>query len=195
MRSVLFLVAVSLSSWCSTYAGDESNNAPVESSSSNSELLSYTVQLTEFRLKEALDPRTSEQDIVRLLAEPQDGSKFEVRETVRLSTLANHESRAHFGKSITVAVGTTQSQFGRVSNTQRMEIGTSVRVTANTVGEKVTLKLMYEAARFNDHSPDSPPDVTTTTFETTLALTPGKPTLVGGATKEHSSYLLITVMQ
>lgn len=194
MRISLLLIAACLLSWPNCYGQDEPRNKAAEPVNGVSELTSYNVELTEFRLKESLDPNLHVEKLAGVLREQKTSDIVELTETVRLSVLTNHESSVQFGKSVTVTVGAVVSANGRARSTQVRQVGTVARVTAMEEGGKVLLKLMYEASR-NDGkgTDDSPPDVFTTKIETTILLKPDTPALIGGTSAEPSSYLLVTV--
>ena len=195
MRSLLLLAAASLFSCSFCYGADEPASTAAKSLE-GAEPSAYIVEFTEFQLKGPPNTKLNAHDLVRVLEEEKTSDNVKFVETVRLSVLTNHESLVQFGKAVTVTVGAVLSASGRARNTQTRQVGTIARVTASHQNGHVLLKLMYEAARHNGQgTDDSPPDVTTSKFETTLLLKPGIPALVGGTSAEPSSYLLVTLSQ
>jgi hypothetical protein len=169
---------------------------------------SYVVQFTEFRLKNAADPNLSAADIVQAFQQPNAEETLELIETVRLSALDGHESMVQFGKSAAVTMGV--ANFGGAPNfpgggrgnarqVQYRQVGTLVRLTAQSQAEKVLLKLSYEVSRLEAPAPDSAeddaPDVNVIQFNTTLLVEPGKPTLVGGTSAEPTDFLVVSVTE
>ena len=163
-------------------------------SSSSSNQASFIVQLTEYRLKQPLDPSRSVSEILASLAKPGDNEEYQPIETIRLSALSGTESTAQFGRRVNVTIGTTTNRGGTVKNVQAVDVGTLVRVTPALQAGKVALKLEFESSRIEgDASADSPPDISTTQIKTTQLLELGKPSLVGSTTSTANSVILITV--
>jgi hypothetical protein len=165
---------------------------------------SYVVQLTEFRFHNAADPKLSAADIVRTFQQPNAEETLELIETVRLSALESHETTVQFGRNAALTVGVANfsgaPNFPGGRNTRQIQyrqVGTLVRLTAQSQEEKVLLKLTYEVSRLEGRAPDDPeadsPDVIVIQFNTTLLVEPGKPTLVGGTSAEPTNFLLVSV--
>jgi hypothetical protein len=195
MRYVTRLLAVS---WlaCGVVLGQDSVPSTTANNGPAAAPQSYVVQLTEFRLKESSDPSLSAGDIVRSFQQMKDDENLELVETVRLSTLAHHESMVQFGKQATVITGVAFPGAGRAParSTQQQTIGTLVRVTVEPRDGKVLLKLSYEVSRFEGELPeDRPPHTVTKQFNTTLLIEAGKPTLVAGTSADATSYLIVSI--
>lgn len=161
---------------------------------------SYTVQLTEFRLKSTSDPKLSASELVASFEQMKKDGKLDLVETIRLSALEQYESMAQFGRRAAVTVGVTvggaNGPVGRPTtrSIQHQMVGTTVRLTATPQQGKILLKLSYETARLEEEAKDAiSPDTRMVQFNTTLLIEPGKPTLVGGSSAENSSYLLVSI--
>jgi hypothetical protein len=165
---------------------------------------SYVVQLTEFRFANAVDPKLTAAHIVHAFQQADAEKSFELIETVRLTALESHETMVQFGRNTAVTVGV--ANFSGAPNfpggrntrqTQYRQVGTLVRLTAQSQAEKVLLKLSYEVSRLEAQAPDDleadSPDVIVIQFDTALLIEPGKPTLVGGTSAEPSNFLLVSV--
>jgi len=155
----------------------------------------YIVQLTEFRMKKASDAKISASDIIKALDEMKDNGEIEIVETIRLSAFPGLKSMVQIGRIATVTTGVISAP-GRVQHrqSQRQDIGTLVELTADPSNGKVLLNLAFEASRFDDEGTETtPPDTTTFAINTTLLLTPGKTTFVGGTSADGSSFLAVSV--
>ena len=165
-----------------------------DANSSSSKQASFIVQLTEYRLRQPVDPPRSVSDILAILARPGGNEEYQPIETIRLSALSGTESTVQFGRRVNVTVGTTTNRGGTVKNVQAVDVGTLVRVTPALQAGKVALKLEFESSRIEgDATQDSPPDISTTQIKTTQLLELGKPSLVGSTTSTANSVILITV--
>jgi hypothetical protein len=93
-----------------------------------------------------------------------------------------------------VTAGITFTQGGRNRSLKEQEIGTLVRLSVESRDGKVLVKLNYEASRLAEHSKeDMLPDTDSVQVSTTLLTTPGRPMLIGSASSDTSSLLLVTV--
>jgi type II secretory pathway component GspD/PulD (secretin) len=158
-------------------------------------------------MKNAADPKLSAADIVQAFQQPKAEETLQVMETVRLSALEGHEAMVQFGKNAAVTVGVTNFSGapnfpggrGNARQVQYRQVGTLVKLTAQSQADKVLLKLSYEVSRLEGGSPDGPeadaPDMSVIQFNTTLLLEPGKPTLVGGTSAESTNFLLVSVAE
>lgn len=155
----------------------------------------YVVQFTEFRFKEAPESPLTTKDILQSFEQLRKDGRLEIIETVRLSALEQCEAMVQFGRSVAVTTGATALPNGRSNRQfQFRQVGTLVRVTAQPKQEKILLNVMYEASRLGPETKeDAPQDINQVTFNTTLMIEPGRPTLVGSDSADTSSLLLVTI--
>jgi hypothetical protein len=176
-------------------AGVSSAQDDSTSSSGAGKSSTYVVQLTEFRLTQALDPSLSAAQILDLVSRKDISEGLEPIETIRLSTLSGTESMVQFGRRVNVTVAKTVTRGGETArNVQAFDVGTIVRVTATPESGSVSLKLTYETSRLDGNGDeDNPPELTTTQISTTQLLELGQPRLVGSSTSAQTSVVVVTV--
>lgn len=157
----------------------------------------FFVTITEFRLSEAIDSRLSPDEIVALFDSAKSEGKAELIESVGLSTIESLETSVRFSKRIAVTVGAMMSPAaGRIRNVQDREVGTLVRLVAESRGEQVAVRLAYEASRMvGEGADDAPPDTHSIQLSSTLLLEPGVPKLVGRTTGDGTSFLIVEVTE
>jgi hypothetical protein len=178
----------------------------------------YVIKLTEFRFKTPIPQELSSQDILQQFAELKDSDQLELIDTIRMSVLGGHESMVMFGRRTAVTTGVTGFSRGpeirrgvpleggpggrtespnamtRVRATQDRELGTLLRVTARTEGDKVLVNLQYEASRIEGEIPeDTAPDTTTVRVSSTMFVERGKPMLLTGSNAKMNSYLVLFI--
>jgi hypothetical protein len=155
----------------------------------------YVVQLTEFRLKQTLDPSLSAAQILELVSTKDKNAGYEPIETIRLSTLSGTETVVQFGRRVNVTVGKTVTRGGETARSvQAFDVGAIVRVTATPENGSVSLKLTYETSRLDGNGDeDTPPELTKTQISTTQLLELGQPRLVGSSTSAPTSVVVVTV--
>ncbi|MEO8269081.1 MAG: hypothetical protein ABI557_05140 [Aureliella sp.] len=159
-------------------------------------LQSYTVTVVELHLKEGVDsslsPASISKDFEKLAAA---GSLYLV-ETVSLTLVEKHQTNVQFGKTVAVTMGVTNSQFGKTRNSTQIPLGTSVKATAEPLGDKVLLKLDYQASRITGEvNEDETPDVEQIQIDTSILLKLGQRVTVAGNSREDSKFLLVSVTQ
>ena len=173
------------------------NAGPTDDTNSSSSMqTSFTVKLTEYRMKLPQDPSRSASEILAILTKPGDNDSYQPIETIRLSALSGTTSTAQFGRTANVTAGTTTNRGGKVKNMQSVDVGTAVSVTPVLQSGKVALQLEFDSSRIEgDASGDSPPDISKTRINTNQLLELGKPGLVGSTTSMGSSIIVVTVTQ
>lgn len=157
--------------------------------------VSYVVELSEYEWREPLAAGLGADEILALVLKADARPQPDLRETIRLTTLAGTESVVSFGRRSSVTVGRTATGRGEVmKNMQVVEFGTQVKLTAVPQDQRVRLTLHFESSRqLPATTDDSPPDVSTTEVSTTLTLDPGKPALVSSFGGNRSSVLVVMV--
>lgn len=157
--------------------------------------VSYVVELSEYEWREPLAAGLGADEILALVLKADARPQADLRETIRLTTLAGTESVVSFGRRSSVTVGRTATGRGEVmKNMQVVEFGTQVKLTAVPQDQRVRLTLHFESSRqLPATADDSPPDVSTTEVSTTLTLDPGKPALVSSFGGNRSSVLVVMV--
>lgn len=156
-----------------------------------------SVKFTEFRLPAAIDGRLTageiEESFERLMTE----GKVELIECVTLSTIESQETMVRFGKRVAVTTGVVVMPGAgarNIRNVQNLELGTIVRVKAESRGEQVVMNLNYESSRLvGEGAEDAPPDTHSIELTSTLLLELGVPKLVGGTTADGTSFLIAEV--
>jgi len=157
--------------------------------------VSYVVELSEYEWREPLAAGLGADEILALVLKADARPQADLRETIRLTTLAGTESVVSFGRRSSVTVGRTATGRGEVmKNMQVVEFGTQVKLTAVPQDQRVRLTLHFESSRqLPATADDSPPDISTTEVSTTLTLDPGKPALVSSFGGNRSSVLVVMV--
>ena len=166
----------------------------VEAQDGSDDRATYEVALTEFRLKSGHAPESSSEEIIRDFHDRDKKDNLEVVETLRLTVQSDLECRVQFGKRLQVTKGIVNNPRGVQRVTQTMEVGTVAQIRVAPKNGKLLLQLDYSASRLAEDGPeDGPPDVFTSTYQATMAIEKGKPTLVGGMDSDSASYLIIYV--
>jgi len=151
---------------------------------------SYLITLSEYRLKSVNPSELTAGSIAAAITT----EKAAPIETVMLSAIADIESMVQFGRTVTVTTGRTTNRDVTTRQTQQMNIGTIVRVTASPAGQQVGLVLSFESSRQNgEGTDDSPPDIVTTSINTTQIFELGKPTMIGASTAGETSYIFLAI--
>ena len=166
-------------------------------------LTGYLIELTEFRLSGGSGPGVSASELIKRFEQLRGDGKLELVEVVRLSALAGHQSTAQFGKRVGIPTSVmSDPRRGRIQQVQMHEIGTLVRVTAASRGDRIVLELTYEASRLekvpqaNDEDEPIPShNIATIQIATTLALKSGEQQLVGGTSNGSTSLLAVTITE
>ncbi len=193
MRTFVLLLAFSL---CiiDMSLGQDSKPATASPEVQPESFESYMIQLTEYRIEGAGDPSQTTDQIVKRLTARSGQANSDLVETVRLSVLSGGKSMVQFGKRVTLTVGTVSSRGSTSRQTQQMEIGTLLRVTATPQSGQVLLDLSYESSRLDDNeTEDSAPNILTTQIETRQLVELGEPTLISGTHADNSTYTILTV--
>lgn len=157
--------------------------------------VSYLVELSEYQWQAPLAAGLGSDEVLALIQKTDAEPKPELRETIRLSSLAGIESMVSIGRRTGVTVGRTATGRGEMlRNVQVMEFGTQVKVTAVPQDQRVRLSLTFESShQLPPAADDAPADVSTTEVATTLMLDHGKPALVSSFGGNRSSVLVVTV--
>ncbi len=173
-------------------------------------LVSYVVQLTEYRLTSPAEPTATVEELVALLTSPSGSltspsdsrltSENENRvvqvESVRFSILSGHESMVQFGRQVSLMTGSISTRGVTTRDVRSVEVGTLVRAIAEPQDGKVLLTLDYTASRLEgESSAEPPPEISKTQISTAQIVELGKPVLIGGTTADKTSYTLATVTQ
>ncbi|MFN7579393.1 MAG: hypothetical protein ACK6D6_02585, partial [Planctomyces sp.] len=118
------------------------------------------VVLTEYEWREPLAAGLGADEILALVLKADARPQADLRETIRLTTLAGTESVVSFGRRSSVTVGRTATGRGEVMrNMQVVEFGTQVKLTAVPQDQRVRLTLHFESSRqLPATADDSPPD-------------------------------------
>lgn len=161
----------------------------------------FVVQITEFRLPEAADPKLSSDELLKLYEKQRADGKAEVVEVLRLSALDGEEAMAQFGRRVAVTVGSVTAPARQPNaapavtrQVQHMMIGTMARVTVSSRDGQTTVDLVYESSRLESKGNDDvTPDTTSVQFKTRIAVTPGKPMLLGGTSAAGTACLMVLV--
>ena len=154
---------------------------------------SYILQLTEFRLASASDPKLTPSEIVDRFVSGDEG--VTPVSTVRMSALSDIKCMAQFGRQTAVTTGSMTTGRGTTQRaTQMIQVGTMVRFTASPRAGKVLVELSYESSQLEGEGTDSsPPDTVTSQFETAALVEFGKPKLIGGTSEGQTSFLILSV--
>lgn len=151
----------------------------------------YLITLAQYQLK---DLSTVDQTSNGILAaiKAQKASPFE---TVILLATAGYESRVNFGRRIRVTTGkTTTHSGGVVRNTQEIDVGAILVVTLLPDDDKVKAELSFKSTRLDgEGTDDSPPELTTTSIESSQIFEVGKPTLIAASTEGASNFVFLTI--
>lgn len=156
---------------------------------------SYIVTITEFQLDtSAVDVPPAE--IASKFEQLKKDGHVDWVETVRLSVLEGHQSTVQFGKTVALTTGMSQTASGRTSrqSTDR-QLGTAVKISAHSNGERVGLELDYQSSRIDGSTQEEGlrPDIATMQVETAVLMSPGSPTLIAGMSGSDSTFLLVSV--
>lgn len=118
-------------------------------------------------------------------------------ETISLSATAGNETRASFGRSVSVTTGKVVARGGAVSrNHQRRDLGTILNVKLTPEEANVSLELSFESSRLvGEAAKDSPPDVASTSLAFSQVFTLGQPTLIAASTGGESIYVVLTIVR
>jgi len=148
------------------------------------------VTLSEFQLPDAATPSLTADEITSQIA----AKKLLPIETIRVAIVDGIEGMAQFGKQVAVTTGTTGNRDSKTRQTRDVPIGTIIRVTSKSNGSEIVLSIQYESSRLNGNgTDDSAPDILTNRITTTQAISLSKPTLLGGTSKDQSSYAILTL--
>lgn len=159
-------------------------------------LQTYVVEIAEIHLSGEAAQRLKAKEIAQSLEQLTKDGHVELREKVRLSVLAHHESSVLFGRQTAVTQGTVTTREGRQRNMTSINLGTTLQVSAEPHHEDVLLKLKYQASRLGKEIPeDHAPDMDTVRFTSELALRPGKPVVVAGSTAKDGTFLLVSIVE
>ncbi len=86
-----------------------------------------------------------------------------------------------------------QNARGQQQVRETRELGTLVRVLLTPENDKINVKLSYAASRHEKGEDDMPPDVATTTIESTIKVKPGEQALISGQSDDRARFLLLRV--
>ncbi|WP_153557369.1 hypothetical protein [Roseimaritima sediminicola] len=152
----------------------------------------YLITVSEYRLDIDAAQLTAE-----AIAEAREAEGVAPVEVIMLSTMASAESMVQFGRSMTVTIGHVVSNRNVTARrTEEREVGTLLRLTAEPAGEKVAAKIEFECSRpVGQGSEDAPPDMVTTSFDTTQVFELGEPTLIAASTSGEPSFFFMTIHQ
>lgn len=157
----------------------------------------FSVTFTEFRLPAAIESGWTAGEIEESFASLKTEGKVDLVESVTLSTVESQETMVTFGKRVAVTTG-LMAMGGpgtrTLRNVQDRQLGTTVRVKAESRGERVVMSLIYESSRLvGEGAEDAPPDTHSIQLTSTLVLEPGVPKLVGGTTGDGTLFLIVEV--
>ena len=109
-----------------------------------------------------------------------DSSKTDWAETIRCTVLDGQQASVMFGKSVSVVTGVSESQRGRTRSTRDMQIGTAVKLTAESHEDRVAVQVEYQSSRLSGVISDEPPppSVEQNEIASTLVLEIGKPKIL-----------------
>lgn len=168
---------------------------------------SYLIELVEFRFSEPPVAALSAEDLLqRLNPTAEEGSGLEVVQAFHLTAVAGQESRVQVQQLTAVTKGVSQSpipsrtgqgQAPPIRSLQQVELGTSLTVKVQPVGEKLLVEVRYAASRIQGERPeDGPPDIVSFTIQSQLSVVSGQQLLLGGANGDSSStYAALTVTE
>ena len=202
-RSSLVCTAIAMAMTCHVISTGIAFAAPqdgtrvsgtVAPSHSTNELpAQYIITLSEYRLK---DHDFSELTAAKIAGAIKAENATPV-ETIVLSATSGAESMVSFGRAVTVTVGhTTTRQGNKLRKTQKIDLGTSLRVTPTAVGKRVEAIVLFNSSRHAGvGTDDSPPNIIATKIETKQLLDLDNPTLIGATTAGETSFVFLTVTQ
>ncbi len=88
------------------------------------------------------------------------------------------EGMAQFGKVANVTIGKTVNREITTRQTQNVQVGTLLKAKVRLENEAIVANITFEASRLQGNgTEDSPPDIASTTINTTQSLEIGKPRL------------------
>jgi hypothetical protein len=122
----------------------------------------FYVTLTEFRLPAEMEAGLTASEIEDSFERLKKEGKVELIEWVTLSTVESQETMVRFRKLVAVTtgvVGMPGPGAAIARSFQVRELGTTVRLKAESRGEQVVMNLIYESSRLvGEGAEDTPPD-------------------------------------
>jgi len=148
----------------------------------------HLVQVTSDKesVREALSgPRDQ---VKRAVSELQSDGDIFVSDRIELTTLENQPAHVQVGRQTPMVTGTNVTPRGRMSSYDTVNVGTMVSLTFRANDKGVVLDLKFEKSDIeqtqaepdDDEQNPLPPDVTTTTLQTTVSLGDGQAIVVEG---------------
>lgn len=150
----------------------------------------YTVTLSEYHLEEFDPSRLTSTQVIDAI----NSKKLSPEQTIILTAVAGTESVVQFGRTVTVATGQIKNQNFTTRQTEQRDVGAVLRVIARPEGQSVSATVSYEASRHvGEGTEDSPPDLVTTSINTTQLFEIGQQSLLAGTTAGETSYVIVTI--
>ena len=135
----------------------------------------YFIALSEYQLKKAIPIGISEAEILETIR----NSEAIPIETVQVTAVSETECLAKFGRRASVTTGKTTNGKAVSRQTEFMEIGTIFRVNIDSHPKGAIANIDYTTSRLDGEGTDgSPPDVATTTVQSTQILALGEERLL-----------------
>jgi hypothetical protein len=157
----------------------------------------FIVTFTEFRLPAEIETGLTASEIEESFERLKTEGKVDLIESVTLSTVESQETMVRFWKRVAVTTGVMAMPgpgARNVRSVQERELGTIVRLKAESRGEQVVMNLIYQSSRLvGEGAEDAPPDTHSIQLTSTLLLELGVPKLVGGTTGDQSSFVIAEV--
>jgi hypothetical protein len=152
----------------------------------------YLATVAEYRLDQPFSITASEKEVLDYIRD----QKMEPVETVRRTVMSDAYSHVQFGKRVTVTTGKIVNRDVVSRQTETMEIGTILDIRIERHERGATANLEYTSSQLEgDGTEDSPPDITTTTVQTTQVFELGKPRLVGARSGSETSFVIATISE
>lgn len=161
---------------------DEPTKAPIR----------FLVTISEYQLGEVFTDSATEAEILDSIRK----KTVPPTETIRLSVIKDVEGMAQFGKVANVTIGKTVNREITTRQTQNVQVGTLLKAKVRLENEAIVANITFEASRLQGNgTEDSPPDIASTTINTTQSLEIGKPRLIGSSSGGKTSYVFVTITQ
>ena len=152
----------------------------------------YLATVAEYHLDQPFAITATEREIADYIRD----QKVEPVETVRLTVMSDAYSHVQFGKRVTVTTGKIVNRDVVTRQTETIETGTILDIRIEQHARGAIANLEYTSSRLEgDGGEDSPPDMTTTTVQSTQVFELGKPRLVGARSANEKSYVMATISE
>lgn len=158
---------------------------------------SYVVEVTEFQIKSAADPKLTSDRILDAFNERKRGkeSEIEMLDTTRINVIDGESAKVSVTNESPIVIKANKEggKSGKPPVAFR-EIGTTLEVTATPHEDKIRLKLRYRSSRQPaKKARDRSDSHDVYEVDSTILLEPGVPVFLGGSSREPGNHLVVSI--